>query len=556
MTMIHSVIADVCSRHAASRSFQTAQAPLQSTSFINSRLTNWKNTLTTYRLRGLLDTLASHTFRGGTHIHLGQTGMHYHDIADQLEGFSRPIWGLASLLSRGIPYDSTQHWVDGLGSSTDQSSDDAIGFALAATKERWDDMSFERREGLENSSLYNAKRMLADLDHLDTFYIGGGWSRDGPPGVLQLDYYSSSFAIQFAQLTYSRLMQSEDPARCAEYRNRAKNFALDFLHYFDSEGRAVPFGRSMTYRFAMSSFWSAFAFAFTEYESEIPAPLTWGVLKGLQLRNIRYWARQPGAYNPDGTLTIGIIISWVAVLTHPFWTAEEELYPSSLLNTVKPLMFPLHIATNLGGHTYILSSGQQCSNHIKQSAAKYGKLAYSDAFGYSVPVGSGSLEELGRDSTLALSDDSGRHGNGNMARSSHSPGPLWHIRIHRIKSDRPLRSAEGGWAIYGQGADERALELLPSSFSEEYGTWEGEGEARASSRAGVSGIISLPIHSYSISSRTGKAIRTDANSNLVWARAVWVASAVFGLPAREGDGVKGWSGEWGRRLVVPKVEGV
>ena len=66
-------------------------------------------------------------------------------------------------------------------------------------------------------------------------------------------------------------------------------------------GRAVPFGRSLTYRFAMSSFWGAVAFA----DLELPAPLTWGVVRGLQLRNVRYWARQAGAYNTDGTLTIG-----------------------------------------------------------------------------------------------------------------------------------------------------------------------------------------------------------------------------------------------------------
>lgn len=58
--------------------------------------------------------------------------------------------------------------------------------------------------------------MKADLDHLDTFYIGDGWSRDGPEGVVQLDYYSSSFAIQFAQLVYSKLAQAEDPQRCEE----------------------------------------------------------------------------------------------------------------------------------------------------------------------------------------------------------------------------------------------------------------------------------------------------------------------------------------------------
>ncbi len=79
--------------------------------------------------------------------------------------------------------------------------------------------------------------MKADLDHLDTFYIGDGWSRDGPEGIVQLDYYSSSFAIQFAQLAYSKLQQDEDPIRCEEYRNRARQFALDFVRYFDGEGK-------------------------------------------------------------------------------------------------------------------------------------------------------------------------------------------------------------------------------------------------------------------------------------------------------------------------------
>jgi hypothetical protein len=78
--------------------------------------------------------------------------------------------------------------------------------------------------------------MKSDLDHLDTFYISNGWSRDGPEGVIQLDYYSSSFAIQYAQLVYSRLAQDEDPQRCEEYRHRARQFALDFVRYFDEEG--------------------------------------------------------------------------------------------------------------------------------------------------------------------------------------------------------------------------------------------------------------------------------------------------------------------------------
>ena len=86
------------------------------------------------------------------------------------------------------------------------------------------------------SSRFDVARMKADLDRLDSFYVGDGWSRDGPETVCQFDYYSSSFAIQFSQLVYSKLMQNEDPERCEEYKRRARRFALDFVRYFDYEG--------------------------------------------------------------------------------------------------------------------------------------------------------------------------------------------------------------------------------------------------------------------------------------------------------------------------------
>ena len=140
--------------------------------------------------------------------------------------------------------------------------------------------------------------------------------------------------------------------------------------------------------------------------------------------------------------------------------------------------------------------------------------------------------------------------------------PLWHLRIHRIKSGRKLLSAEGGWAIYGQRKDDRALE---PSTGEEYGTLENGSEARAASKAGVSGIAELRERP----SRKGRAMRTDANTNLMVPRAVmptlmdehevqqgdiWLVTAVFGLPAvagREGA-TPGWEAEWKKRPIIPK----
>ncbi|THH16437.1 hypothetical protein EW146_g4193 [Bondarzewia mesenterica] len=68
--------------------------------------------------------------------------------------------------------------------------------------------------------------------------------------------------------------------------------------------------------------------------------------------------------------------------------------------------------------------------------------------------------------------------------------------------------------------------------------------------------------------RDGKALRTDANTNLMTPRAVmptllgthapttevWLVTAVFGLPSKgEALGAEvGWLAEWQKRPVVPK----
>ena len=99
-----------------------------------------------------------------------------------------------------------------------------------------------------------------------------------------MDYYSGSFAIQYLQLLYSKLAADIDPEQAEEYKKRAHMYALDFVHYFDPEGRAITFGRSLTYRWAMVAFWGAVAYA----DLELPEPLSWGVVKGIWMRNLRW----------------------------------------------------------------------------------------------------------------------------------------------------------------------------------------------------------------------------------------------------------------------------
>jgi hypothetical protein len=61
----------------------------------------------------------------------------------------------------------------------------------------------------------------------------------------------------------------------------------------------------MIYRFAVISTFSAMALA----DCPPPAPLTWGHIKGMVLRHLRYWSTCPDIFNSDGTLNIGYCYS-------------------------------------------------------------------------------------------------------------------------------------------------------------------------------------------------------------------------------------------------------
>lgn len=136
----------------------------------------------------------------------------------------------------------------------------------------------------------------------------------------------------------------------------------------------------MTYRFAVVSFFSALPYALEE--ADLPAPFTWGVVKGLILRNIRYFIHQPECFDRTGALSIGYTYPqmfmsedynspqspyWAlkAFLilalpeSHPFWQAKEESYPSFLLNKAWTAVPPwTQVFSHAAGHTFCLSAGQ------------------------------------------------------------------------------------------------------------------------------------------------------------------------------------------------------
>lgn len=132
----------------------------------------------------------------------------------------------------------------------------------------------------------------------------------------------------------------------------------------------------------------------------------------------------------------------------------------------------------LGGHCMLLSSGQACSYPMKGTHAKYGGLAYSSAYAYSVPPGLFSLEQYALASQLGLSDDGGEYWKtrrvSEYAAIEYREGkpvlvsvwkpfpdvkirtilippeestPNWHLRAHYIEAGREVKTADGSFAI-------------------------------------------------------------------------------------------------------------
>lgn len=108
---------------------------------------------------------------------------------------------------------------------------------------------------------------------MESFIGTHGFPADGvQPECRGYDYYATSFAIPFYGLIYSRLNGEVDPVRAKVYRQRAQENLPFIVHLFGTDGAAIPYGRSMTYRFACAAFFAALAFDTFDVSRRVKAP--------------------------------------------------------------------------------------------------------------------------------------------------------------------------------------------------------------------------------------------------------------------------------------------
>ena len=336
-------------------------------------------------------------------------------------------------------------------------------------------------------------------ERIDAFYLGHGWYSDG--NSLQRDYYNA-FGFHFYSLLYAFF--SPDEARSRLARERAREFAVAFVYFFSEEGPAVPFGRSLTYRFAQVAFWSLYA-CFVEDREEL------GRIKGIVNRNLRWWLSQ------DITDENGFLVNGYAYdnpfLTEqyngpgsPYWAFKAFfclLVPSSAYFEVPESAFPLLEAgidipeafvsiRRSNGNVSLFMNGQRnaffCGN-----AAKYEKFVYSSLFAFNVSRSDATLQTLAPDSTLVACIGKSRFVRrdavvvrndaevqisdwepvpGVLVRSFIFLGAPWHTRVHYILSDCYVELIDFGFAcrkealhtyseISGKGMATQELECIP-----------------------------------------------------------------------------------------------
>jgi hypothetical protein len=521
-------------------------------------------------VRDLVAPLLPYFSAGGARVRLGSFAAAFPQVDAELEGFARPLWALVPLAAGGGAFEHWAPWVRGLrhgpdpdhaehwrfyeGTAQTMVEQSVIGLGLALAPDvLWTPLTeperdrlaawlgrIDRFEPVENNwqlfrvlvdlgleavgRPFDTAALEASLERVESYHLGDGWYADGTGGAR--DHYVA-WAIHSYCLVYARVRP--DCPRSARFRERARAFARDYAWWFGPDGGALPFGRSLTYRFAAAAFWSALVLADCE-------ALPWGRVKGLLLRHLRWWSRWPIS-DRDGVLSIGwaythpwmreeynsagspywalkAFLCLAQPADHPFWTAEEEPMP----DTPGPHALP-HAGMSVSRdacQAVALSGGHDAMRFFNQGRAKYARFAYSTRFAPGIDpnhgTGESTLELFDPASRRRLSRDRiERHAvRGEAVYSRWSPvagvrvdtllagAAPWHVRCHRIETDRALWTTETGFAL---GTD------WPGQAEND----AGPGWVRARTRHGASAIVDLPDDAEA---RTADALGEPPSTNL------------------------------------------
>ena len=315
--------------------------------------------------------------------------------------------------------------------------------------------------------------------------------------------------MEYYSQIYAAFAQAEDSDRCRRLKKRAAEFQREFILWFDWEGAALPYGRSLTYRMAQAAFWPASLLSGA-------GNCDVGEIKGIVNRNIRYWLSK-NIFERDGILNVGYAygnltmaerynspgspywsmkIFLILALSdhHPYWSAQEKPFPRQ--KRLSRLLYAEMLIQQGEQGAFAYVPAVYNKNVLGHFVEKYGKFVYSTKFAFSVAHSCENLVEAAPDSMLAFVLEgeqqvyvrrrSIRYGvetdhiwsewspvRGISVRTEIWPVPEGHIRRHKIISDKSAAVFDCGFAV--------------AMYEDGYQTESGNGESFAEVRNPVAG---------------------------------------------------------------------
>lgn len=239
------------------------------------------------------------------------------------------------------------------------------------------------------------------LARIEEWYLGDGWYSDGANRAF--DHYNA-WALHFYPVLHAHL--ADDKALLARYGPRLRQQLDAATRLFGADGAPMPYGRSLTYRFAAAAApWLGTLTGHT--------PLTPGATRRLASGTLRHFLDR-GATDERGLLSLGwhgpcepilqpysgpaspywAAKGFLGLLLppgHPAWTDREDPLPVETTDAVTTLG-PPHMLIQSTAADGVVRLHNHGSNHVhpEEDDPGYARFAYSTRTG---PTAHGDLAD-------------------------------------------------------------------------------------------------------------------------------------------------------------------